>query len=101
MIGEDPIAIDDSAAEPTGIARTISRLRDRWRDIAESAHHVIARHPQAELSRRDFERVREEIVACIEGRGGDVASRARAAALGQTYLGLADAGRRQFLSVLA
>jgi malonyl-CoA decarboxylase len=100
MIGEDPVAVDETA-EPRGLARAISRLRDRWRDIAESAHHVITRLPQEELSRRDFTRVREEIIACIEGRGGDVASRARAAALGQTYLGLSDAGRRQFLGVLA
>src|SRR6185312_10964279 len=98
---EDPVAIEGAGEEQNGLARTISRLRERWRDIAESAHHVIARQPQEELSRRDALRVRDEIVACIEGRGGDVASRARAAALGQTYLGLADAGRKQFLGILA
>jgi malonyl-CoA decarboxylase len=99
MIGDEPVVVAE--AEPTGLAGTISRLRDRWREIAESAQNVLVRQPQTELSRRDLVRVREEIQACIEGRGGDVSSRARAAALGQTYLGLAEPGRRQFLGLLA
>jgi len=100
MTGEDPVVVAEMV-EPTGLARTIARLRDRWREIAESAQNVLVRQPQSDLSRRDLVRVREEIQACIEGRGGDVSSRARAAALGQTYLSLAEPGRRQFLSLLA
>jgi malonyl-CoA decarboxylase len=100
MIGEEPPVVLE-ASEPTGLARTISRLRERWQQIAESAQNVLVRQPQADLSRRDLARVREEIQACIEGRGGDVSSRARAAALGQAYLALAEPGRRQFLALLA
>jgi malonyl-CoA decarboxylase len=45
--------------------------------------------------------VRGEIAACIDGKGGDVSSRARAAALGQAYLGLSTEGRAQFLRILS
>jgi len=39
--------------------------------------------------------------ACLEARGGEVAARARAAALGKQYLELDEAGREQFFRLLA
>ncbi len=39
--------------------------------------------------------------ACLEGRGGEVTARARAAALGQAYLALDATGRERFLRLLA
>jgi malonyl-CoA decarboxylase len=76
-------------------------IRDRWRDIAESAQIAFARVPPGDLARRDLPRVRSDIQACIAGVGGDVSSRARAAALGRIYLDLNDAGKCAFLELLA
>ncbi len=46
-------------------------------------------------------RLRTQLRDCLEGKGGEVSARARAAALGRTYLALNDAGRERFLRVLA
>lgn len=43
----------------------------------------------------------KKIRECLEGRGGEVSARSRAAALGEVYLGLSDEGKQQFLQVLA
>lgn len=87
--------------EQSAFARTVHTLRYRWRDIARSARDVFIRAPHPDLPRRDIERVRAEIAACIEARGGEVSSRARAASLGRAYLTLSATGRRQFLTILA
>jgi len=91
----------ENALEPTGLARTLAGILDRWREIAESAQIAFARVPAGDLARRDLPRVRADIQACIDGIGGDVSSRARAAALGRTYLELNDEGKKQFLDLLA
>jgi len=41
-----------------------------------------------------------KIRACLEGKGGEVSARARAADLGKAYLGLNDEGRHKFLKLL-
>ena len=43
----------------------------------------------------------EQMQSCLESRGGDVSARARAAALGRTYLSLDAEGREKFLTLLA
>ncbi len=53
-----------------------------------------------ELEADDQSRLRDQIDACLEGRGGEVSARARAAALGETYLVLNPAGRLRFLQIL-
>jgi malonyl-CoA decarboxylase len=78
-----------------------AKLLDRWRTIAGAAQSALVRAPAAELGPRERAHVRAELAACIEGRSGEVASRARAAALGETYIRLNRAGRQQFLGVLA
>jgi len=99
---ETPAAVDsDAGLAPTGLARTLAGILERWREIAESAQIAFARVPPGDLARRDLPRVRADIQACIEGVGGDVSSRARAAALGRTYLDLNDDGKRAFLELLA
>jgi len=70
------------------------------RDVAVSALGRL-RPGTSELAAHDIERVREEMHACIEGRGGDVATRARAATLAIRYATLSPAGKRQFLELLA
>jgi len=81
--------------------RTISSLRGAWRDIAASARGAMAGQPKPDLSREDAERVRQQLRDCLDGKGGEVSARARAAALGRTYLALNPVGRERFLRLLA
>lgn len=53
------------------------------------------------LPKGDFGKVRNKIDVCLEGKGGDVSARARAAELGEAYLVLNANGRRRFLTLLA
>ncbi len=95
-----------SARPPAGFFegvfdRTLSNLRGAWRDIALSARGVLTRAPRPELSGDDAGRLREQMLSCLDGRGGEVTARARAADLGRTYLLLDAHGRERFLRLLA
>src|SRR5271163_3703280 len=81
--------------------RTLTNLRGAWRDIALSARGVLSRTPRPELSSDDIGRLREQMLSCLDGRGGEVTARARAADLGRTYLSLDANGRERFLRLLA
>jgi len=81
--------------------KTLHNLRAAWRDIAESARNAIGAPLRPELSGEDAERLREQMRNCLEGRGGEVSARARAADLGRTYLALNAVGRERFLRILA
>lgn len=81
--------------------RTLSNLRLAWREIAESARGVLGGAPRAELSGDDLGRLRQQMLDCLDARGGEVSARARAADLGRTYLALDAPGRERFLQLLA
>jgi malonyl-CoA decarboxylase len=81
--------------------RTLHNLRSAWRDIAESARSVIGGAFPFDLEGEVGELLREQMRNCLEGRGGEVSARARAAELGRTYLALDREGRAHFLRVLA
>ena len=72
-----------------------------WRDVAASARESILRSRAAPGARKSAHRFAEQMRACLEGRGGEVAARARAASLGKQYLALDDDGREQFFKTLA
>lgn len=55
----------------------------------------------ADLPDNDLQKVRERINGCLEGRGGEVSARTRAAELGESYLILNGEGRKRFLQLLA
>jgi malonyl-CoA decarboxylase len=76
-------------------------LRSAWRDIAAQALDALSSAPRPDLSREDAERLRAQLRACLEARGGAVSARARAADLGRTYLALNATGRERFLRLLA
>ena len=57
--------------------------------------------PRNSLSARGLERLRGQLRECADGIGGDVSARTRAAKLAETYLGLDDGGRLQFLKLIA
>lgn len=96
-----PADIGAAAGSPGLWDRTLENLRARWRDIAASAREAVGAAPRPNLPREDADRLKEQMRACLEGRGGEVSARARAAQLGRTYLGLDAEGRRNFLLTLA
>ena len=53
------------------------------------------------LSAKVRDRLRAQLRECVEGRGGEVSARQRAAGLARTYQGLSEAGRRDFLRLIA
>lgn len=53
------------------------------------------------LTARSRDRLREQLRECAAGQGGEVSARTRAAKLAETYLGLNDDGRQQFLKLIA
>jgi malonyl-CoA decarboxylase len=81
--------------------RTLANLRSAWREIAGSARGVLSGAPRPDLPPDDAARLRQQMLSCLDGRGGEVTARARAAELGRTYLALNDSGRLRFLRLLA
>jgi malonyl-CoA decarboxylase len=73
-------------AVPGLLDRAIRRITTAWRDMAAGVEDVS---------------IAAQMRACLEGRGGEVSVRNRAAKLAETYQGLDDPGRREFLSTLA
>lgn len=84
------------AAGPTLLDR-LKTLRNLWLDIAGSGRDSFA----PDLPDDDAGRLRGQMRACLEGVGGEVSARARAAQLGRAYCALNGDGRRRFLSILA
>lgn len=85
----------------TLLDRTLKNLRRAWTDLSDTTRHYISGQPRPDLPDDDLAKVRAEMEACIDGVGDEATVRARAAALGQIYMGLDDVGRRRFLSELA
>jgi malonyl-CoA decarboxylase len=81
--------------------RTLANLRSAWREIALSARGVLSGAPRPDLPEDDVARLRQQMLSCLDGRGGEVTARARAAELGRTYLALNQGGRERFLRLLA
>ena len=81
--------------------RTLANLRGAWREIALSARGVLSGAPRPDLPEDDIARLRQQMLSCLDGRGGEVTARARAAELGRTYLSLNQGGRERFLRLLA
>ena len=82
--------------------RTLRNLRTAWRDISETARGAIGGASVAPaLPASDLDKVRARMRECLEGKGGEVSTRARAAELGRLYLGLDGDGRKRFLKLLA
>ncbi|MBT3359473.1 MAG: malonyl-CoA decarboxylase [Rhodospirillales bacterium] len=81
--------------------RTLRNVRNAWQNIAGSQYDAEAASMRPHLPDDDVRRLREQMRACLETRGGEVSARARAAALGRAYLNLDETGRQRFLRVLA
>src|SRR5260370_34132820 len=77
--------------------RTLANLRSAWREIAGSARGVLSGAPRPDLPPDDTARLRLQMLSCLDGRGGEVTARARAADPGRPSLSLNEAGRLRFL----
>ena len=82
------------------IAR-IKGLAKLWRDVAGAAKGGETLSFAPDLPDDDLARLRKQMAACLEGKGGEVSARARAAALGREYLSLSREGRCRFLELMA
>ena len=69
--------------------RALSRIGAVWRDMASS------------VAGEEDQPLEAQMRACLDGKGGEVSARNRAAKLAQAYQGLDDAGRVDFLRELA
>ena len=76
--------------------RLLDRLLRAWRGMSLGAGAV-----EPDLPKNEAQRLREQIDACLIGKGGEVSARARAADLGRAYLALNETGRGRFLKLLA
>jgi malonyl-CoA decarboxylase len=81
--------------------RALANLRSAWREIALSARGALSGAPRPDLPDDDLSWLRQQMLNCLDGRGGEVTARARAAELGRSYLALNAAGRERFLRLLA
>ncbi len=78
--------------------RTLRQIRLIW-PLGDQT--TLKNSVDANLPDGDLQKLRGKIDACLEGRGGEVSARTRAAELGETYLILNPQGRKRFLELLA
>ncbi|MDA0230619.1 MAG: malonyl-CoA decarboxylase family protein [Proteobacteria bacterium] len=83
------------------VDRTLTNIRNAWREMTDSARVALTGSVRPDLPPEDLERIERQVTACLEGRGGEVSARTRAADLGRTYLSLDPTGRKRFLKLLA
>ncbi|KJS36063.1 MAG: malonyl-CoA decarboxylase [Rhodospirillaceae bacterium BRH_c57] len=79
----------------------LDRLSTLWRDLMPARADVIADGIRPDLPGGDLEKVHAQMDACLDGLGGDVSARSRAAQLGQAYLSLDLTGKERFLRLMA
>jgi malonyl-CoA decarboxylase len=85
---------------PGALERAWINLSRVWRRIGLASPAVPGRGRPG-LPGAELEALRVQIEECLAGKGGEVSSRARAAAIGNVYLTLDDTGRRRYLGLLA
>lgn len=78
--------------------RTLRLIREAW-PLGEAEE--LKDDVQSHLPDSDLNKLRKAIDSCLEGRGGEVSARSRAAELGRAYLTLNTDGRHRFLKLLA
>lgn len=79
----------------------LDRLSTLWRDLVPARTEDISQHLDPDLPISALETVRAQMDACLDGVGGDVSARSRAAQLGQAYLSLNPKGKERFLRLMA
>jgi malonyl-CoA decarboxylase len=90
-----------AVARPTLLDRTFGNLGHALREIAAGAGLGFAERPDPDLAGEGAERLRAQMRACLEAKGGEALARVRAAGLIQAYLSLSATGRLHFFRMLA
>jgi malonyl-CoA decarboxylase len=80
--------------------RTLRNLRRGWQSLAGASYDADHASTRPDLPDEDVTRLRRQMQACLEGKGGEVSARARAAGLGHAYLALDEVGKERFLRTL-
>ena len=81
--------------------RTLNNLKSGWQAIAGASYDASVASDRPDLPEGDLDRIRQQMLDCLEGKGGEVSARSRAAALGHVYLALDITGKERFLKLLA
>jgi len=76
-------------------------LQRRWQTIAGSEYGADASGLRPSLPAEDWPLLRRQMARCLEGPGGEIQARSRAAALGRAFLALDETGKGNFLRLLA
>mgnify|MGYP001389454633 FL=1 len=91
----------DKARERSVLARGWEKVRAAWHGLAGGGDDDGESKRDAGLSARQLSQLRRTLAECVEEVGGEVSARQRVARIGDLYLGLGDAGKRDFLKLLA
>ena len=87
--------------QSTLVGRALSRWSRAIRDIATSTRLAFLSGEDPDLGADQAEKLRSEMRACLEARGGEALARAQAAGIASVYLGLSPTGRARFFEILA
>jgi len=83
------------------LERTLYNLKSGWQSIAGASYDASVASNRPDLPEGDQKRIHQQMLNCLEGKGGEVSARSRAAALGHVYLALDIIGKERFLKLLA
>jgi malonyl-CoA decarboxylase len=92
---------EPASEQSTLVGRALSRWTRAIRDIAAGARLPFLSGDDPDLGADQAGKLRAEMRACLEARGGEVLARARAAGIASVYLGLSPTGRARFFEILA
>ena len=90
----------DSKLKNSFLERTLYNLKTGWQSIAGASYDASVASDRPDLPEGDKERIRQQMLNCLAGKGGEVSARSRAAALGHVYLALDKVGKERFLKLL-
>ncbi|GHD47798.1 malonyl-CoA decarboxylase [Thalassobaculum fulvum] len=92
---------NETATAESLLDRTLRNLRSAWTEFSDSTRYYLSGAPRPDLPGDDLAKIRQQMLDCLEAKGGEVSARARAAELGRSYLALNATGRHRFLALLA
>lgn len=76
-------------------------MKNWWEKIKRAARITFTGKIDPFLTGEDKRQIKKVIRKCVQAKGGEISSRARAVELGQTYLNLNENGRKRFMKILS
>ena len=80
---------------------TLRNFRTAWDKIASNNKEADKIKVSSDIQGSDYHVIVGHMKDCLDGKGGEVSARKRAAELGRTYLSLSNQGRKKFLQILS